>query len=203
MLFRSTEIAEIMKKRYQDNAGNAGGREMALEEFLRKYEVELKKLRDKEQMETEVTEEEIGRALGNSKSGKAPGPSGQTSSIYKFLYLEISYIMKRVINEMLFVTEFIDWKPFEWLKKRNIVYIRKPGKSKLDIEGYRPLSMLETLYKICTRVLTERLAKGMEEVISDEQHGFRQGRSIATCTVPVLEALKDAKKMTNHYSWWL
>ena len=188
------EIAEIMKKRYQEVAGKERESEITLDEFLDKYEVELKKVRSKESMEVEVTEDEIRKALGNSKAGKTPGQSGQSATVLKFLFKEISYIMNRTVNEILFVPEFIDWKPFEWLKKRNIVYIKKPGKSSEEVEGYRPLSMLENLYKICTRVLTGRLAQGMEEVISDDQHGFRQGRSIATCTVPVLEALKDAEK---------
>jgi hypothetical protein len=145
-------------------------------------------------MDMEFSKDEVGKALSSAKSGSALGPSGQTIALYKYIFLEIPSIFCRAMNELAFVPGLIQSPPFAWLGERRIVFIPKSGKEGNRISNLRPLSLLETLYKIKTRILNERMAGIMEEVLYLNQHGFCRSRSIQTATVPILEAVHDAEK---------
>ena len=64
---------------------------------------------------------------------------------------------------------------FSYLLHRKIVYIPKPGKSGDRVANLRPLSLLETLYKIQTKILTMRMSGALDSVLYEHQHGFRGG----------------------------
>lgn len=65
-------------------------------------------------------------------------------------------------------------------KKSVILPIYKSG-DKLNVTNYRPISILPALSKILERALNNRLVKYLEsyKLISDNQFGFRKGRSTA------------------------
>ena len=86
-------------------------------------------------------------------------------------------VMTAPLNGLAFVLGFIESLCFAWIKQRYITYIPKVGRAPERPENLRPLSLLETFYKIKTRILSNRLIKTLDEVLCDEQHGFRPGRS--------------------------
>jgi hypothetical protein len=53
-----------------------------------------------------------------------------------------------------------------------IVFIPKPGKEANQVSNLRPLSLLENMYKIKTRILNERMAGIMEKILYPDQHVF-------------------------------
>ena len=61
---------------------------------------------------------------------------------------------------------------FGWLEERKVVNIPKPGKVPDRVGNLRPLSLLETLYKILTRILMGKMAGTLDEVLHPDQHGF-------------------------------
>ena len=73
-------------------------------------------------------------------------------------------------------------------------YIPKVGKIPDRTDNLRPLSLLETFYKIKTRILANRLIRTLEEVLSDEQYGFRPGRSTQSCSLPFMEAIQEPER---------
>jgi hypothetical protein len=194
-----TSKAEILST-LQDNFFSTVGRvfqpSRTLESFLMEHGVEMPALGEDEtaHMDSEFTREEIKHAISLAKADSTPGPSGQTIAIYKYIFSEIPRIFSKALNELAFVPGLIHSPAFAWLKERKIVFIPKPGKQADQILNLRPLSLLETLYKIKTRILTERMAGTMERVLYAEQNGFCRNRSIQTTTVPVLEAIHDAEK---------
>ena len=102
--------------------------------------------------------------------------------------------MTRALNELTFVPGLHDSACFKWMKERHIIYIPKVGKSADKPENLRPLSLLETVYKIQTRILSTRLVKTLDQVLSADQHGFRPGRSTQTCSLPFLETIHEADR---------
>ncbi len=68
-----------------------------------------------------------------------------------------------------------------WLKDRKEVYIPKPEKTSDRVGILRQLSLLESLYKIQTRVLLDRLSGVMDEISYPDQHGFRRGLEMLYC----------------------
>ena len=63
-----------------------------------------------------------------------------------------------------------------------ITCLPKPGKARNLVKNWRPISLLNTTYKIISSVLTTRLRTVLNRIISPEQKGFLEGRSISDCT---------------------
>lgn len=121
---------------------------------------------------TEVTE--IARSLKNPKS---PGLDKVHNRLIKnlppigFLYLTL------IINSCLHLSYF----PLPW-KHAKMIPIRKPGKPPQNPSSYRPISLLSSLSKILERVILRRLNAHLtsNNVIPDQQHGFRANHSTTT-----------------------
>ena len=112
----------------------------------------------------EFSHEEIGEALKEAKEHSAPGPSGQIISFYKLLFMMVPNLMTEAINQMVFVPGLIDQSIFGWIRKRKVVYIPKKPQP-ISPSDYRPLSMLEVLYKIPSRILARRLNRVLPTII--------------------------------------
>jgi hypothetical protein len=60
------------------------------------------------------------------------------------------------INQMVFIPGLIEDKKLTWVRNRKVCYIpKKPNPT--TPSDYHPLSMLEVLYKIPSRILARRL----------------------------------------------
>ncbi len=77
--------------------------------------------------------------------------------------------------------------------KKNSLH-SKARQGRDTISNLRPLSLLETMYKIKTRILIKRMAGVMELILYKDQHGFCRNRSIQTASLPILEAIHDAER---------
>jgi hypothetical protein len=192
---KDEEIQKILEQHYESTVGSDFTPEMSLTEFLEKYGVELPTLAEAEQnmLMEDVTDEEVKYALSSAKTSSAPGPSGQSIAIFKYLYSQVPKLMLATINQLIFVPGLIKSGAFAWLLERKIVFIPKPGKVPDRVQNLRPLSLLESMYKILTRILTGRMAGTLDSVLYTEQHGFRAGRGCQTAVLPVLEAVQDAE----------
>lgn len=61
---------------------------------------------------------------------------------------------------------------------KGIIYLLYKKKDKTKIENYRPITLLETDYKILTKVIAKRLGKFLETLIHPDQAGFVHGRTL-------------------------
>jgi len=116
--------------------------------------------------------EEVSRAIDRLKNRKAPGIDNITAEEIQAATegsgLQIIYqLCKRVWDEETF--------PEEW-RKAVIVPIYKK-KDKLDCNNYRGVSLLCHSSKIVTSIIMERIKRRTEEILSEEQAGFRASRS--------------------------
>ena len=62
------------------------------------------------------------------------------------------------------------------LEEANVVTLYKKGKVE-DPANYRPISLLNSLYKIYASILEIRLADSIDNRISKNQYGFRRAKS--------------------------
>jgi hypothetical protein len=63
-------------------------------------------------LDVEFSKEKVKKAISSAKASTAPGPSGQTIAIFKYLYAEIPNILTRALNELTFVPRLIDAPAF-------------------------------------------------------------------------------------------
>jgi len=119
----------------------------------------------------EILAEEVEAALGKMKMGKAPGIDNVSAEELKAateaLGTEVLHHLFQKIWEEKQISD--DWK------KAIITPIYK--KDRLDCNNYRGISLLRHCCKLFTSVLMQRLRQRTDEIISEEQAGFRPDRS--------------------------
>lgn len=96
-----------------------------------------------------------------------------------------------------------------------ITCIPKDGKSKQFLENWRPISLLNVIYKIASGWIAERIKKILDKLISKDQTGFIKGRFIGENiriiydvmkyternSIPGLLMLIDFEKAFDSISW--
>ena len=107
------------------------------------------------------------------KNGKSPGTDGLTSDFYKFFWIDIKHLVLDSLNYAYEKGELsID-------QKRGIITLTpKKDKPRLLIKNWRPISLLNTDYKLLTKCLSGRLQTVLPDIIDHDQTGFLKGRYI-------------------------
>ena len=127
-------------------------------------------------LEKDVDENEIDKyvKLMLKKEGKAPGPDGiPYSFIYKFWPS-----LKKLVSKIVMFTLNYKIMP-KTLPEGLVIFLPKPGKNSENINTWRPLTMLNSVYKICSGLIANRLEKKMEQIIHKHQYGFVRKRQAA------------------------
>ena len=129
---------------------------------------------ERESIEGEITYPEALLALKSMKNNKSPGSDGFTCEFYKFFFTDIGDFLIRSLNYgfrlgCLSVTQ----------RQGIITCIPKDGKDKRYIKNWRPISLLNTSYKIASSVIANRIKQFLHNLISPDQRGFMTGRFIS------------------------
>jgi hypothetical protein len=64
----------------------------------------------------------------------------------------------------------------------------------IDMKNFRPICLLNVCYKIITKVLNNRLASCITNVISDSQYGFIKNRYTMDGVISLNEILHEVKR---------
>lgn len=124
-----------------------------------------------------INDIELENAIRRLRPGKSPGPDLIDPLLVKFFNKSNLKATKDMLNELLKASVFPDiWKV------SRLALIPKPSSS-IDVK-FRPICMLNCFSKILEYILYDRMLKFVK--LSDNQYGFRRGRS----TADTLRALK-------------
>ena len=189
------EIVDIMQKWYETTAEQVPEQLMTLSDFLTHNDLQLPQLstEDCEELEQDFSIDEVKQALAEAKIVSAPGPSGQTISFFKLIFMHVPILMTQALNQLVFVPKLISDDGFKWIQERKVIYI--PKKPSPQTPGdYRPLSMLEVLYKIPSRILARRLTRILPKLIGPHQHGFMPQKGIQEPSLLATHMIEEANK---------
>lgn len=130
-----------------------------------------------------ITSNEIFYFLKKCKS-TSPGPDQIPYVFIRNFGSKTFEILTTLYNKIL-VEE--TW-PTTW-KSGIVIPIPKPGKDKFHTEGYRPITLLNTMCKLLEKILNHRLNWLLEKnsFFSPHQNGFRKNR----CTIDNLTEIKE------------
>ena len=134
---------------------------------------------------------ELSDVIKQLRKAKAPGPD----NIHNELVLLLDYIGEQQLLEMFNECFSSATVPQEW-KEALIVSIYKGKGSDSDPANYRPISLLNTFYKIYAALLQKRLAKAHDHQLRSTQFGFRANRSTQQ-PLFVLRRLQDLALKTG------
>ena len=122
---------------------------------------------------TQVLKEEVEEAIKSMKIGKSAGIDNIPAELIK-------YGGPEMINALTIICQRI-WKskewPDEWTKS---ILIPLPKKGNLKkCQNYRTISLISHPSEVMLKIILQRLKQKSEEILSEEQAGFRAGRSTA------------------------
>ena len=153
----------------------------------------IPKLTDLEQnsLEGQITLGEAGWVLKNMNNGKSPGSDGFSAEFFKVFWSRLGDFVVRSLNE-----GFIRGELSSTQKEGVIVCIPKADKPRDNIKNWRPISLLNVVYKIGSACLANRLKNVLPSIIHEDQTGFIKNRYLGD-NVRLIYDLIDYLNVTN------
>lgn len=141
-----------------------------------------------------VSANELKNYIRFTRNMKAPGFDGIFNIVLKNLGPRTFTLLANVFNRCLEIGYF----PSAW-KLSKVVPILKPGKDPTSPAGYRPISLLSAISKLFERVIYSRLLEHTDanNILLDEQFGFRRGHSTVHQLQRVTNQVKRSKELSK------
>ena len=129
--------------------------------------------------EPHILEGEVLDAINSLPNNKAPGIDNIPGELLKSAKYEVIPILTQICNKIL---RDKSW-PKEWTQS---VIIPLPKKGNLkECKNYRTISLISHPSKVMRRIILNRLQPKVEEILSEEQAGFRRHRSTTEQTFKI------------------
>ena len=124
-------------------------------------------------IEGEIKLEEAALALKNMKNNKSPGTDGFTAEFFKCFWGKIGVFVVRALNAGFRKGEL------SCVQKQGVITcIPKGDKPRNYIKNWRPISLLNVVYKIGSSCIANRLKNVLPKLINEDQTGFIKNRYI-------------------------
>ena len=123
--------------------------------------------------EKDITLEECSMALKSMANNKTPGADGFPTEFYKFFWQDIKNIVFSTYKYA-----FLNDKLSVEQRRGVLTLIPKKDSDLRMLKSWRPLTLLNTDYKILTKVLANRLQNVADEIVSHDQSGYIKNRYI-------------------------
>ena len=141
--------------------------------FLENLDVPTIDENQKTSLESELSDIEIKKAIDCLANDKAPGTDGLSANFYKAFWQELKPFFMRALKEIAAKGELTTSQ-----KRGIITLLPKPGKDLSSVKNWRPITLLNTDYKIISTAITNRLKTVVSDIIHANQTGFMNERFI-------------------------
>ena len=137
-----------------------------------------------------ITIETIKNALDRLPCKKTPGIDGLPKELYTTYWKDIGPLFLEMVHEVQ-----KGKIPKSLLKAATVLIYKKGDRTK--IENYRPISLLNTDYKIIAKILSIRLTSVLRLIIHPDQSGFVRGRSIQDTLYTILDTFDHCNTLNR------
>jgi hypothetical protein len=158
------------------------------EEVINSDDLLQKKLSNEEKLtlETDVTLEELIKALQGSNNNSSSGWDGISYKVISKFFGVLGPLMVKMAKESFDKQELPDS-----FKMGQIKLIPKKGNPS-KVEDWRPITLLCCAYKLISGVIANRLETFLEKNIDRAQKGFLKARCMSTCTINIMDRIGGA-----------
>ncbi|KAG1676214.1 hypothetical protein FOA52_006431 [Chlamydomonas sp. UWO 241] len=126
-----------------------------------------------------LTAEELQVALSHAARGKVPGGDGIPYEVYRHWRGSLSPLLLRVFNTGFGEAGRTSPTPFALLLRGVVCLLSKPGKPGDELDGYRPITLLNSDVKLVMSIIANRLQVPLDYLIDIGQGAFIHGRDIS------------------------
>lgn len=180
-----SEISTILHSFYTNLYSQAPSDEDIKREFWQEITLPQITVEQATGLTRPITAEEVQLAIKQLKPNKAPGPDGLTNEFYKTLGPKLIDTLVVVFNDLL------DGKDLPlYFNSALLKVLPKPGRDPELPSSYRPILLLNSDYKLYTKILAERLKPILPQIIHEDQTGFISGRHSVTNVRKVLAVMQ-------------
>jgi hypothetical protein len=138
---------------------------------------------DLSHLDEPFTMEEIDAVVKEMPTDRAPGPDGFNGLFMKKCWPTIKEDFIKLVND--FYEENI---MLESINTAHITLIPKKS-NPLDMNDYRPISLVSLPLKFITKLMANRLQKDIIPILHQNQYGFIKSRNIQDCIARAFEYL--------------
>ena len=124
-------------------------------------------------LDSPFTEDEVWKTVLSLPLNKAPGPDGFTGKFYKSCW----QIIKGEIMAAATAVWNRKWVNLDLLNSAYILLLPKKDDA-CQVKDFRPISLVHSFAKLITKLLANRLASHLDNMVSQNQSAFIKGRSI-------------------------
>lgn len=186
------EILEEQHKYYKNLYDSENISEESMNSHLKNIKM-LNTLSEQEAklLEGTIKEDECKNAIDSMKLNKSPGSDGIPVEFYKIFWEDIKTLLIESINSAYQTGEMTI------TQRKGILKLLYKKNEKTSLSNWRPISLLNTDYKILAHVLAQRLKKVIHKVIHTDQVGYIKGRNINTnirLIQDVIDYFEDGKE---------
>jgi len=119
-----------------------------------------------------LTLAEVSEALRRSNRNKSPGSDGLTVEFYAHFWDKLGSLLVDVFNQALDRGELLD------SMKASVTHLIHKKDDKRELKNWRPISLLNVDFKICSKAVSIRLAGVIGSIVDPDQTCSIPGRSI-------------------------
>ena len=150
---------------------------------------------ESKQLEGLISYKELSNAAKQIKHDKAPGGDGLPIEVYIVFWGKLSKYLLEALNEA-----FHTGKLHNSALYGVISLLPKKNKDTRYIANMRPITLLNTDYKLLEKVLANRLKPALESLIHEDQKGFLKGRQISINIRRVLDLVEHTEQKGSEQS---
>ena len=140
------------------------------------------------QQESQITMAELGNALMGMNKEKTPGEDGIPPELYKVFWGKIKYVFYEMV-----VFSHTNKKLHGSARKGILNLIPKGDKDTRFIKNLRPITLLNSDYKIVEKAIANKIIPSLEHIIHSDQRGFMKDRRISVNIRKLLDVINIAK----------
>ena len=133
------------------------------------------------------------------KTGKAAGPDDIPGDLWKLpLLSEATLRYLHTLFHLIFRHYYL---PKSWSTATIVAIYKQKGDIALPA-SWRPISLLQTLYKLYASLLAARLTSGLADRVRSQQFGFQAGKS-SVDPMHILRRLQDLHKYYPNHPFYV
>ena len=206
------EILDEAKKYYETlySARTLDSDNIDLKEELNNCSYTTLNREESRSLDGSLTLTELTKSLKNMSNNRSPGSDGFTPEFFKVFWKQLGDFILRSVNYGFQKGELSITQ-----REGIITCIPKENKPRQFLKNYRPISLLNCVYKITSGAIANRLKGVLDKLIHEDQTGFMSGRYMGQNTrliydvmhyaeennIPGLILLVDFEKAFDSISW--
>ena len=143
----------------------------------------------KQTQDIQLTIKDLASAIKRMNNNKTPGQDGIPVDFYKVFWNTIKECFFQMVMET-YRAESLH----QTARQGILNLIPKPGKDSRHIKNLRPITLLNTDYKIIEKAVADKMIPALEHIIHKDQRGFMKDRRISVNIRKMLDIIHEAEK---------